>query len=581
MSVSLNSMYAMSLKFKIPLALLALIAIHSAVDLAIHRFVIFPRYNALERMFLQKDMDRCVEAIRREVKHLDTVTNDWAAWDDTCRFVENGDDNYIESNLGLQTFLDNRLNAIYIYDLEGKVIWGQTRDVRSGKQIRLSRFPEDKLPPTHSLLRHADSRSSIAGIMMTAHGPMIVASRPIISSDRSGPVRGVFVMGRLLDEGLVRTLIEQTRVDFQIWPIRGKQVPSRVRGVMERISKNEPYFFTEDSDNLSGYTLFPDLQEKPAILIKAILRKDVTSKVTGTMEFVTMSNLIIGFSLLAVLTWLLQLIVIKPVQALTGHARRIRNSGELSLRFPGNRGDEIGLLSCEFDHMVRELHNYHTKLRSLSSELLLAEERERHRIATELHDRIGQALTVSKIKLDTLMADVQYSADSDDLAKISALIEQAIQDSRSLTFELSPPILYEFGLESALEWLLEQLQEKHGLGVRFYKDRQAKPLSHAQQVLLFQASRELLFNIVKHAGAKAVTMSVTRDGTDIKIVIEDDGQGLELSQINTCNANNTGFGLFSIRERLRDVGGHLIIDSTKGRGTRVALASPLQPPVGG
>ena len=171
--------------------------------------------------------------------------------------------------------------------------------------------------------------------------------------------------------------------------------------------------------------------------------------------------------------------------------------------------------------------------------MVLTEERERRRIATELHDRIGQALTLSKLKLDTLLDAEDLSQHAAALNTISNLLEQTIQDARLLTFELSPPVLYELGLEAALEWLLEQIQEQHGLETEFTMTLQPKPLDYPFRVLIFQAVRELLFNIVKHARADRVYLSVKRDNGTMRIDIQDDGVGFDTARISFVRSIKT------------------------------------------
>jgi signal transduction histidine kinase len=215
------------------------------------------------------------------------------------------------------------------------------------------------------------------------------------------------------------------------------------------------------------------------------------------------------------------------------------------------------------------------KLRSLSSELLLTEERERRRIATELHDRIGQTLAMAKIKLGELGEVLPAGAAVDVLADIREFIEQTIQDTRSLTFELSPPILYELGLEAALAWLVNQTRKKHGLRIELKDDGRAKPLDISHRVILFQTTRELVFNIIKHARAQEATVSVRKDDDAVRIDIEDDGIGFNASELESCDTGSMGYGLFSVRERLDSLGARIEIHSEPGSGTRVAIVLPL------
>src|SRR6185369_7494386 len=225
-----------------------------------------------------------------------------------------------------------------------------------------------------------------------------------------------------------------------------------------------------------------------------------------------------------------------------------------------------------------ELENaaYQDKLRFMASEMSLIEERERRQLATTLHDQIGQVLALAKITLGELKAagsaeECHRSADA-----VRELVEQAIKSSRTLTFELSPPILYELGFETALQALCEKFQLQHGLRLEFVTDREPKPLPDDMQILLFRAVRELLVNIVKHAGAESARVSCRRDGSRLLLVVADDGKGFEPAADVTRYPGTRGFGLFSIRERLHHLGGEMTVDSTPGCGTRVTLAAQLQ-----
>ena len=223
-----------------------------------------------------------------------------------------------------------------------------------------------------------------------------------------------------------------------------------------------------------------------------------------------------------------------------------------------------------------KIQHHQKQLRSLASELSLAEERERRRIATLLHDHIGQLLAVSKIKLGALLEHAGKGTFRENLNEIREHIEQAIKYTRSLTLKLSPPILYELGLEPALEWLTEQLEEQNGIRCTFENDGREKPLNEEIRVFLFTAVRELLVNVAKHACAQQVKVTVRRSSETISIHVADDGIGFGVSKKGPSVDVNKGFGLFSIRERLQHLGGHVEVRSQKGRGTRIALTAPLK-----
>lgn len=218
---------------------------------------------------------------------------------------------------------------------------------------------------------------------------------------------------------------------------------------------------------------------------------------------------------------------------------------------------------------------YQRELRSLASELSLAEERLRRRIATDIHDHVGQKLAISKIKLESLAESVSSAEVAGSLDEIRGLIAEIIKSTRSLTFELSPPVLYELGLEAAVEWLVRQAREQHGLTTEFRNDRRPKPVDNDVRVLLFQAVRELLVNVAKHAHANKVKVSTRRVGDEIRVSVADDGVGFDTSRASSQGYASGGFGLFSIRERMGHIGGYLKIESTPGRGTRISLVAPI------
>jgi PAS domain S-box-containing protein len=223
-----------------------------------------------------------------------------------------------------------------------------------------------------------------------------------------------------------------------------------------------------------------------------------------------------------------------------------------------------------------KLVEYQHQLRSLASELIRAEEEARRQIAVDLHDKIAQDLALTKMKTESLfdeLIDTEYSGQADEI--IEMLIE-SIKDVSSSIFELSPTVLYEFGLDAAIEWLAKDFEKKSDISCQFNGDGQSHLLSKELQMLLFRSIRELLVNVRKHADAKRVSIISREDSTGYRITIEDDGVGFEPSSISTLNRSSSGggFGLFSIIERLDYQGGSSEIESRPKEGTKITLTIP-------
>jgi PAS domain S-box-containing protein len=215
-------------------------------------------------------------------------------------------------------------------------------------------------------------------------------------------------------------------------------------------------------------------------------------------------------------------------------------------------------------------------LQSLASELSLAEERERRRIAVGIHDRLGQMLALARIKLD-MAESLKSGQKSDDLrSEVIQLLDNAIEDAHSLTFELSPPVLYEMGLAAALEWLAEGTFS--GRGVKFVVLRpEIEPgIAEDQKILLFQVARELLTNVVRHAAADSVKVTLKSDFSVTTLEVQDNGRGFSGDWREARDLKIGGFGLFSIHERLRYAGGSVDVVSAAGQGTSVCVNMPTK-----
>ncbi len=220
------------------------------------------------------------------------------------------------------------------------------------------------------------------------------------------------------------------------------------------------------------------------------------------------------------------------------------------------------------------LQNKQRELRDLTSKLQLAEETERRRIAQDLHDSIGQILAFSARELKYFQKKPDQLS-PERLKEVTDQLDKAITQSRTLSFDLSPSILYDLGFEIAVEDLAEKMCKKQGVNFKFENYDALKPLKEEVKILLYRSVRELLINIMKHANATLVTISILRSSSEIYIKIEDDGKGFDLAEIESDPKKRKGFGLLSIRERLDHLGGTMKLDSQPGKGAKTVLIAPL------
>jgi PAS domain S-box-containing protein len=264
--------------------------------------------------------------------------------------------------------------------------------------------------------------------------------------------------------------------------------------------------------------------------------------------------------------------VVKPngqERILNGRGEVIYNADHKPVKMIGTMHDITEQKAAE-----EEIRTNQKALRELTAELLLAEEKERRRLAHDLHDSVGQILAFSARELKTL-AKSAPSPTADSLLEVIDQLHVAVKQTRTLSFDLSPSILYEIGFEAAVEDLLDRTSAERHIQCRFEDCQSPKPLADDVKILLYRSIRELLFNAIKHADAALVKVSLQRSNSDICIKVEDDGKGFDAGRLEKDSKKTKGFGLFSIRERLNHIGGSLKIESVEGKGTKAVLIAPL------
>lgn len=218
---------------------------------------------------------------------------------------------------------------------------------------------------------------------------------------------------------------------------------------------------------------------------------------------------------------------------------------------------------------TQELENAHGRLRSHSAQVELEREQARRRAAVDLHDGIGQVLALLNIKLGLLRKEAQVEMLDPQLREIESLIGEAREQSKEMTWRLSPPVLYEVGLVAALQWLANDMERRYGLQVKVEDQGECVQLDETTRISLFRSVNELLINVAKHAKVDRAVVRISYWVGDIAIVVEDRGVGFDSS------SNASEYGLFSVRERLHHLGGILTIASRRGEGTKVTLSAPL------
>lgn len=223
----------------------------------------------------------------------------------------------------------------------------------------------------------------------------------------------------------------------------------------------------------------------------------------------------------------------------------------------------------------QKIQKNQTSLQRLTTEITLIEENQKKEIAENIHDHLSQSLVISKMRINVLKKNPQLKGFDEDLKFIETHISNALENSRKITNELSPRVLYQLGIIDALHWLLEQVEVTHNIKYKWNSNVTSVELSDIKSILLYRSIQEVLMNVIKYAKASLITVDFDKNNLGIDILITDNGVGFDTSVLNNQNHSGSGFGLFAAQERIQNIQGKFTIASEINTGTTVKIFIPL------
>jgi len=235
--------------------------------------IVLNSFSELEEQHVEQNVERARSAIQDDISDIDTMTYDWAAWDDTYTFIENKNEEYIKSNLVDETFTGSRLNLILYIDREGSIVYGKMYDLVNRMEVPI---PESlKKMVKNPFFQHNRVDSSLKGIIILPEGPMLIASRPILTSDEKGPIRGSILMGRYLDDAEVEHLSEATHVPISIYRLNDPEKPQDFEDALSELCEQQIFVQSVNEKSVAGYTFLNDISGKPALIVKIEMPRDI------------------------------------------------------------------------------------------------------------------------------------------------------------------------------------------------------------------------------------------------------------------------------------------------------------------
>jgi PAS domain S-box-containing protein len=256
-------------------------------DYILRNHVILPSYLALEKQEAEKAIAACVDAVKREMHRLEQMAGAWAMWDDTYRFVQDANPAYVQSDFQWKRLTSSGIHLIYIFDRQIRTLWWGAFDPAENMEVSLDPFSNASFTKDHPLFQHATLDSTITGVILTERGPILITSRPIVTSAGEGPMQGILVMGRFLNEETIRELSSQTRVPFSIKHPRSAHLDNRQSLLFTTLAPGKQGIETVDDKTLKGYALLADLDGNPALLINATLEREIFQRSKATARLVS------------------------------------------------------------------------------------------------------------------------------------------------------------------------------------------------------------------------------------------------------------------------------------------------------
>ncbi len=326
-------------------------------------------YADLEEQHAAQDIERVTRALTADIETLASIVYDWAPWDATYDFVDDvkdGNTEYAEENLVESVFVNLDVNLMLFSDASGQIVFSKAVDLQEWAEVPVPPSLSQHLADNAYLLDHADPESYKKGILLLPEGPMLVASRPILTSDYAGPINGTLLMGRYLDSVKIEELAELTQLSLAVHLFGDSQIPSDFETARAALSQEEPTFVQpRDEESIAGYALLEDVYGSAALIMGAEMPRDIYAHGQASNRNLILAVLAVGLVLTGLTLFLLEKLVLSRLSRLSRIVAGIGKSGDISTRVSMPGTDELSNLGQAINGMLAELESAQLELLKL------------------------------------------------------------------------------------------------------------------------------------------------------------------------------------------------------------------------
>jgi PAS domain S-box-containing protein len=463
------------------------------------RAILLQSFGTLEDRCTADNVQRALNAFSNDLFNMDRFLRDWAAWDDTCKFVEAPKDNkhFAESNLVDTVFTDQRLDIMLFFNAAGQPVYAKSFDRNRTKEVPIPESLKARVSPDSLLLRHPSVKSAHRGVLLLPDAVMLIVSQPILSSANEGPIRGTLIFGRYLDEAERKRLADTVNLDLYICRVGASNMCADCRAMWPSLLKSGRILTKPlDDKSISGYALVNDIYGKPALIFRTVTPRDIFHQGLASIRYLLVSLLIVGFAIGATIVILLQRQVLSPLTRLGGDLSDIGARGAPSGRVPVSGRDELADLALAINGMLSALektqdalreseHKYSMLLRNIPQRIFYKDENSVYMLCNKSYaDDLGITPDeiVGKTDYDFYPKELaeKYQADDEQIirAGIAKIIEEEYpNDGRMCTVQiLRAPVRDSAGAIVGVFGIFWDITERKRMEVELIKSQKLESL---------------------------------------------------------------------------------------------------------
>jgi signal transduction histidine kinase len=563
------------------------------------RIFLLGSFVNLERQMLLTDLDRAANAINDDIHNLDLLSAGYSIWDDTYAFVESPQQEYIDKNFYDSFLADNRLNLVLIVDTTDRVAFGKAFDLKSGRQVPLpQRFQQ--FTSHDILLDHTAITSIITGVVSLPNAPMLISSRPILTSQEHGPIRGTLIFGRYLDSLEIEQLATITHLNLTIDRVdRLRSAPTTTAELIEVL----------DEQTIAISKPLADLDQSASLRLRVQVARSIYAQGQAGINSFMISLLIAGLLFAGIMLWLLERFVLSRLAALQADVQQIGEQSDLSKRIVITGGDELAHLADSINGMLVAIEQAQTERAQAEDalrELQLQEQtlRAKREFLSNVSHELRTPLTPMLGYLDLMLVGEGGDLTDDqrmflntirsNTLRLSLLVEDLLEigrvEANAITLQFSP-----INLGTVIRETIARLQpdlERKCMILIQEIDIQL-PSVEADEKRIGQVLMNLFSNALKYSypGGRLTIRAFKRDSQYVEVQVEDAGIGItpeQQSQLFTRfyraetpfrnQVSGAGLGLSIAKTFVELHGGSIMVQSQAGAGSIFSFTLPFHQP---